>query len=355
MAAEVISDHVKRLHSSSHVLDAHCGLLIKAVQQRNHGTHGWLKNEGVARFREGGVDSIGLRIGGDTIFPLVFKTDRHLNATLQFTEAAIQEVEEAHEDAVLATTVKQMREAKAAGKQSYFLCMEGARPIEDHLEFLQVFYRIGVRRLQLTWNFRNMVAEGCGEKTSKGGISEFGVKLLAEVERLGMILDLSHIAESSFWSALDHYGGPIFVTHANARALCDHPRNLWDNQLEAIAKTGGVAGIVFVNHFIDKAGDASIDKLIDHVDHMVKVIGIDHIGMGCDWMEADAELQSSSMQAYPGLYPPNYQRGSFPEGLSRPEDVPNLTAALVRRGYSDEDVSKIMGGNFLRAFEQVIG
>lgn len=355
MLNEEIETRALALHERAHVFDAHCGLLIKAVQQRNHGTHGWLKNEGIARFRKGGVNTVGLRIGGDTIFPLVFKTDRHLNATLQFTEAAIQEIEEASDDAVFATTVRQMREAKEAGKVAFFLSMEGARPIEDHLEFLHIFYRLGVRRLQLTWNFRNMVAEGCGEQTSKGGISEFGVELLAEVRRLGMILDLSHISVSSFWSALEHYDGPVFVTHANARALCDHPRNLWDDQIKAIADTGGVVGIVFVKHFIEKSGDGTLEKLVDHVDHMVKLVGIDHIGVGCDWMEEDAELQSSAMSAYPGLYPANYKRGSFPEGLTRVEELPNLTAALVRRGYSDDSVEKILGGNFLRTFEQVIG
>lgn len=348
-------EHARALHEQIHVVDAHNGLMIAAVQQRMRGEHGWLKDEGLPRFREGGLDTVGLRIGGDTIYPFIFKTDRHLNATLQFTETAIQEIEEAGKDAVLATTVKQMRDAKAAGKHSFFLCIEGARPIEDHLEFLHVFYRLGVRRLQLTWNFRNMVAEGCGERTSKGGISEFGVKLLREVERLGMILDLSHISESCFWSALDHCERPVFVTHANARALLDHPRNLWDNQIEAIARTGGVVGIVFLGLFIDKENRPTIDKLIDHLDHMVRLVGVDHIGLSTDFEGSHPELAGAGRGVYPHLYPPGYTGSAFPPGLAQPEEVPNLTAALTRRGYSDEAIAKIMGGNFLRAFEKVIG
>lgn len=347
-------EHAETLHREALVVDSHSGLIVDVVRRRVVGERAVMRNVHLPRLREGGVDVVGLKFSGDTIFAPVYKTDRHLNVALWNLEVIYQEVDESAGEMIIATTVEEMRQAKQKGQIALLLSVEGIRPIEDRLEFLSLFYRLGLRRVGLTWNFRNRVADGCGEEQTGGGITRFGIEVLAQIERLGMVLDVAHISESSFWSALEHHHGPFIVSHANARALCDHPRNLTDEQIKAVAARGGIVGVAFIGIFISK-DEPTIGKLVDHVDHIVELVGVDHIGLGSDYTDDHFDLTGAGLSAYPDLYPRTFEdvQEKYPPNLSTYAETGNLTVELVRRGYSDGDVRKILGENYLRVFDQV--
>ncbi|HBY96059.1 MAG: dipeptidase [Ardenticatenaceae bacterium] len=351
MSFDESAEHARDLHRDALVVDSHSGLIVDVVRRRADGERAVMRNVHLPRLRDGGVDIVGLKVGGDTIFAPVYKTDRHLNVALWNLEVIYQEVEESEGELVITTTVEDMRRAKREGKVGLLLSFEGARPIEDKLEFLRLFYRFGVRRFQLTWNFRNRIADGCGEEHALGGVTQFGVQVLGELEKLGMVLDLAHLSESSFWAVLEHHHGPLLVSHANARVLCDHPRNLSDDQIKALAARGGVVGVVFYGRFISK-DEPTIAKLVDHIDHIAGLVGVDHVGLGTDYTDDHYDLMGAGLSAYPDLYPEDLWK-KYPPNLSTYAETGNLTIELVQRGYSDAEIRKILGENYLRVFDRV--
>jgi membrane dipeptidase len=164
-----------------------------------------------------------------------------------------------------------------------------------------------------------------------------------ELERLGIVLDVAHLAEPAFWDLMGVAQGPVVCSHANAKALCDHPRNLTDAQLHAIASTGGFVGVCFVGDFIDEH-EPTVEALLDHVDHMAALLGPAHVAVGPDYVEFAPDL----------MMPPDDDGYLGPEGLRRVETLPVFTAGLLARGYSEEDVASILGGNALRVLRQVL-
>ncbi len=352
MSVDAGLERAKSLHQRALVFDAHSGLSTDVARRRLQGEREIMRRVHLPRLRQGGVDAVALSVGGDTISYNVFKTDRHLSAALARTEAMLQELDECSDEMAICTTAQEIRDATARGKVAFLLSLEGARPIEDQLDFLRLFHRLGVRRLQLTWNFRNNVADGCGEVNSHGGISEFGISVIKEINRLGMALDLAHISESSFWSALDHSKGPVIVSHANVWAVREHPRNLKDDQIKALAAREGFLGMTFYGQFIS-AEEPTVRKLVDHIDHVVNLIGIDHVGIGADYTDHASDLLGSGLSAFPGLYPKETWH-TYPVGLSTYAETPNLTVELLRRGYSETDVHKILGENLLQALSKIV-
>jgi membrane dipeptidase len=221
--------------------------------------------------------------------------------------------------------------AKPEGKVAGVLSPEGAELLAGDLGLLRVFYRLGVRSLGLTWDYGNLAGDGVGV-ADPGGLTDFGRALVGEAERLGMMVDVAHLPPRGVEDVLGTAQGPVIDTHANAHALCGHRRNLTDAQLDALAATGGVVCVAFVPDFI--AGDpsqASLDGVLDHIDYIVRRIGVDHVGIGCDFDGYDGVTQ--------GL-----------EDVSR---LPVLTAGLAARGYDEASVRKILGLNLLRVFRRV--
>jgi membrane dipeptidase len=238
-------------------------------------------------------------------------------------------------DVCLATKASDIECAKQEGKVAGILSLEGAEGLEGDLGVLRMLYRLGVRWIGLTWNHRNQAADGLGELRTGGGLTEFGVQLVREMNRLGMLVDIAHLAPAGVRDVLATSQAPVIASHANAHALCPVPRNLSDEQLEGVAETGGMVGVTYVPDFI-RVGDApaTLDGLIDHIDHIVHTVGIDHVGLGSD---------------FDGFGDPP------PAGLEDVSCVPNLTVRLLERGYSDQDAQKILGGNWLRVIRQVLG
>ena len=256
------------------------------------------------------------------------------NEALRLIDAFYRALDENPEALLLATTAADVEQAKAEGKVAGVLSLEGAEALEGDLAMLRTFYHLGLRALGLTWNWRNQAADGLGESRTGGGLTEFGVALVREANRLGLILDIAHLAPAGVRDVLELSEAPVVASHANARALCDHHRNLTDEQLAGIAASGGLVGVTYVPSFLaQEHQDASLEKVLDHIDYIVKTIGLDHVGLGSDF------------DGFDGVLP----------GLEDVSHLPALTAGLVARGYSDEKVAQILGGNYLRVFRQVAG
>ena len=226
------------------------------------------------------------------------------------------------------------------------LAMEGVEPFGYEVALADVFWELGVRMVGLTWNRRNAFADGAGEPPG-GGLSALGRDLVDRLGELGAIVDLAHASESTFFGTLERTRSAVVVSHGCCRALNDTPRNLSDDQLRALAARGGVLGVMAIPLAV--GFDApTIDRLVDHVDHAVDVMGIDHVGIGGDFMRQ--LVLAGVEQPYPAnaFLPEGASMGDAIAGLEGPGDYPALLEALRRRGYADGDLQAIAGQNFLR-------
>lgn len=233
----------------------------------------------------------------------------------------------------LCTEPGQVAAARASGKLAGLLAIEGGHAIEDELETLREFHGRGVRCMTLTWNNSNEWADGCGDDGPNGGLSSRGREVVGAMEELGMVVDISHAARSTFDGVMNVARAPLIASHSCAKALRDHPRNLDDDQLRAIAACGGVACLNLYPVFLVKEGEASLEHVLDHMDHFLDVAGPEHVGLGAD---------------YDGI-------GRTPIELPHVGTLPRLTAGLLRRGHTPDTVEAVLGGNLLRVFETVLG
>jgi membrane dipeptidase len=323
-----------RLHREAVVVDTHCDTLMQFLKQpqgipppRRLGEKAHRGHIDLPRMIEGGVtcQTFGVYTGRRAFVP-----EANLVA-LQMVDKFYSEIE-ANDGIVAVTSHEEIVEAKKKGLVCGLLSLEGAEPLMGEIALLRVFYRLGFRMLSFAWNYRTPFADGLDAKRAESKLPELGVQALEEMERLGMVFDVSHLADTVFWDVADLMNGPFIASHSNCRAVCDHPRNLTDDMIRALADHGGVMGMNFAPAFVDK-NKATVEKVVDHVDHIVDIVGPDHVGLGSD---------------FDGI-------GSTPEGLEDVSKIPNITKVLVRRGYSDEDILKILGGNHLRVFKKVIG
>jgi len=233
------------------------------------------------------------------------------------------------------------------GRIGLLLSMEGAEPLGYDPALVDVFWLLGVRMFALTWNRRNPFADGLGEETD-GGLSALGGELVDRLARLGMIIDLAHASRRTFFQVLDRApDSPVVVSHACCRVVYDTPRNLADDQLRALRDHGGVLGIMGIPLGVDLEAP-SLDRIVDHIDHAVEVMGVGHVGLGADFMAqivasgAEPALQPTS------LMPAGRSFGDPVPGFAGPADYPALAAAMQARGYTDGQLDAILGGNLLR-------
>jgi membrane dipeptidase len=291
---------------------------------------------------------------------------------LDMIDITYQQIERHPQDLVLATSPEEIRGAKKDGKIAVLMGIEGGYAIEDSLFALREMYRLGVRYMTLTHSTHTDWADSAGimapPKPKHHGLSPFGEEVVREMQRIGMLVDVSHVSDETVEAVLRVSRTPIIASHSSARALCDVPRNLSDDQLRAIAKNGGVVMVNFFPAYIDpKFRDAlrarlakhgpeiaalfkrhlgpseihdAIEKLggpmpktplsvlVDHIEHIARVAGVDHVGLGSDFDGVEG----------------------MPEGLEGMDGLPKITLELLRRGWSDEDVKKVLGENFLRTF-----
>jgi membrane dipeptidase len=225
-----------------------------------------------------------------------------------------------------AGTAAEVDEAFAAGRVASLLGAEGGHCIAGSLGVLRALYRLGVRYLTLTHNDNTPWADSATDEPAAGGLTEFGVAVVAEMNRLGMLVDLSHVAPATMNAALDVTSAPVIFSHSSCRAVHDHPRNVPDDVLRRLAANGGVCMVNFVPKFLTGRDDATIDDVVAHIEHARHMAGVDHIGIGSD-----------------------FDGTTFmPAGLDDVSAFPRLFQALLDRGWSEEDCAKLAGANVLR-------
>lgn len=322
----------ERIHREALVVDTHCDTLMKITNKtsglpvRRLGERSEKGHIDLPRLIEGGVtcQTFAIYTGNKAIVP-----EATLRA-LQMVDIFYQEIRD-NEGIVSVTKPEEIAAAKESRKVAGLLALEGAEPLMGDIGLLRVFYRLGVRMLSFAWNYRTPFADGLNARRAESKLPALGVQALEEMDRLGMVFDVSHLSDSNFWDVADVMKGPFIASHSNCRGVCDHLRNLTDDMIEALAEHGGVMGMNFAPAFVDK-DRATVERVVDHIDHIVDMVGPDHVGLGSD---------------FDGI-------GSTPIGLEDATKMPNITLELVKREYPEDDIVKILGGNHLRIFKETL-
>ncbi|MBI2906562.1 MAG: membrane dipeptidase [Chloroflexi bacterium] len=243
----------------------------------------------------------------------------------------------------------EIMEAKRQGKLGLILVLEDARQMEDDLDLLSVYREMGIRRMQVVYVMQNSLGCGKGERHDSG-LTKLGVQAIERMEELGILIDLCHCAERTLQEALQVVRKPVVLSHSNVKGVYGHPNNLSDAQLEMIAKNGGVIGIASVPFYL-AAKDPTLDQVVDHIDYVKKRIGLDYVGIGTAIFEGHPLSFYEQFKLPEDIYgkPP----WPWPKGIETIVQFPNLTQKLLERGYSEGEMKKVLGENFLRVFRQV--
>lgn len=267
-----------------------------------------------------------------------------------------------HDDTILIRKAADIERAKAEESLGLILHCQGTALIEDELDLLDSYYEAGLRVVQLCYNTKNLVGDGASERTDSG-LSYFGVKLIERLNTLGMLVDCSHTGHRTSMEAVEISTAPVIISHANARAVHDNGRNVSDELIQAVAQSGGVIGTVGFPAFLTWDGQPTLDQFIDDIAYKADLVGIEHTGIGIDYYEgqhpiADDAAASARYQnrletgqwraeEYP---PPPYR---FPKGIETPRTLLRLTERLLTRGFSEDDIRRIWGLNFMRVYRDV--
>ena len=372
-----LEERAARLHTAAIVVDTHDDITSAILEDGfDLGRPNGKTATDLPKMRSGGVTAEFFSIYVDSRFyeRPSSRDGGGARRALDMIDITYQQIERHPQDLVLATSADDIRHAKQDGKIAVLMGIEGGYAIEDSLYALRDFYRLGVRYMTLTHATNSDWADSSGmgaspPKPRHHGLSGFGEEVVREMQRIGMLVDVSHVSDETIDDVLRIATAPVIASHSSARALCDAPRNLSDAELRGIAATGGVVMVNFFSGYLDPgyrtamhaffarhgAELAALDKkgmklseiheaamkmgagdlpkvplgvLVDHIEHIAKVAGVDHVGLGSDYDGVD----------------------SMPQGLEGIDGLPKITLELLRRGWSDEDVKKVLGENFLRAF-----
>lgn len=250
----------------------------------------------------------------------------------------------------LATSVDEILAAATAGKTALILHCQGTNALGRRLEMVEVFYRLGVRHMLLAYNQKNAVGDGCAERTD-AGLSRFGVSLIREMNRVGMLVDGTHTGYRTTMDAMEVCEGPFIFSHANAYGVHPHYRNIRDDQIRACAATGGVIGINGLGWFLRDL-EARPESMFRHIDYTVGLVGPRHVGIGLDFVK-NWEPWSRGIQARPDQWPPNEGEAPPITRFVQPEQLEDITELMLRKGYGEDDVRDILGRNFLRVCGEV--
>jgi membrane dipeptidase len=255
------------------------------------------------------------------------------------------------ETVLLATTSSDIIRAKREGRTSILLGFQNIQPLENDLRLLNLYHQLGVRIVQLSYHFRNAAADGGGERIDSG-LSIFGISLIEQMNRLGMVVDLAHVGRKSVLEAAELSEDPVIASHSNPRGLVNAFQNKTDEEIKAIAEKGGIMGITAFPRLVSNDPDkCTLENLLDCIDYTVKLVGVNHVGIGLDFAEGWAEYPPTRMT----LIKIDKRIYTWPKGIETVTDFPNITKGLIDRGYSEVETKKILGENFLRVFRKVFG
>ncbi|MGH9796184.1 MAG: dipeptidase, partial [Candidatus Acidiferrales bacterium] len=366
-----VSARARNLHMRAIVVDTHSDTPQRLVFDKFDMGHRDAEGHvDIPRMREGGLDApfFSIWVSSTITGPEAVKR------ALQQIDAVREQVRRHPDDLLLATTVADIRRAHQQGKIAALMGMEGGHMIDDDLGLLRLYAALGVRYLTLTHFLNNNWADSSTDKPKHNGLTAFGTDVVRELNRLGVMVDISHVADKTFYDALAVTKAPVIASHSSCRALCNHRRNMSDAMIRALAKNGGVMMINYEVSFLSEEYRAATDrqdmtsierqfeqqcgknmscqillgnrmarqamadgklpkvswgKIIEHIDHAVKVGGVDHVGLGSD-----------------------FDGATMPFGMDDASMMPKITQALLDKGYSERDIEKILGGNLLRVMEQ---
>lgn len=322
-------DASQPLHKRVVIVDTHVEtpLLISEKQIKLRDNQGQVSLE---KLRAGGVDVVFF-----SIFVNPYRYKKIAKSQADFIIKALKKELDANQDWVeLATSHADIQRIVKSGKIAALMGMEGADPIEDSLNNLDYFYKQGVRYLGPTWSTHTLMADSSGQpKPRWKGLSKFGKMAVERMNKLGMLIDVSHLSDQAFYDVMKSSKQPVIATHSGVDGARNHARNLSDDMLKLMSLNGGVVGIVFYPPHLESSGKATTESVVKHIDHAISVMGEDHVGIGSDFDGLDR--------------PP-------PTGLKDASEMPNLVAALQKKGYNPTRIEKVLGGNFMRVFAEVL-
>jgi membrane dipeptidase len=368
-----IAERARKLHFSTIVLDTHDDttqrFFTKDFDIAKRNASGSID---IPRMREGGMDAIffSIWIDGRTMGPPA------VQKALDQIDAVHEAVRKNSKDMVFCRTADEIRRAHKDGKIAALIGVEGGHMIGNDIRIVRIFGDLGARYMTLSHFYNDEWADSSTDKPAHNGLTDYGKEIVREMNKQGIMVDISHVSDKSFYDALEVSKAPLIASHSSCRAICNHPRDMTDDMIKALAAKGGVIQINYEMSFIDQAYKDASDKLsggvvalfdqlkkecgdneeclekkmnemqkqavadgrlphvsweriIDHIDHVVKLVGPDHVGLGSD-----------------------FDGASMPEGMEDASKLPKITEALMRKGYKDDDIRKILGGNLLRVMEQ---
>jgi membrane dipeptidase len=382
LAAQTVTPKARAIHDSAIIVDTHADTPQRFLYENFDIGNSDPKDIGHISLDKARTGNLGAEFFSIWAEPET-NSGHFAKSTFDMIDSVYQQAARHPGRMMMAFSVAAIERAHKQKKLAALMGIEGGHSIENDIRLLRDYYRLGVRYMTLSWSNTNEWADSSGDMDDPtiqhhNGLTDFGKEVVLEMNRMGMMVDVSHVADKTFFDAIAATRAPVIASHSSARALTDHPRNMTDDMLRAVAKNGGVVQTNFYSAFIDdnyrKAAEAQkkdakaavdarvgelraagkpvnyLDKdrierewaakiprpplksLIDHIDHIVKVAGVDHVGLGSD---------------FDGV------SGAMPEGMNSAADLPRITQGLLERGYNEKDIHKILGGNLLRVFGEV--
>jgi membrane dipeptidase len=344
-AAESAEARAARIHKQAVVVDTHIDTTMMLGKEGwdfmvRHQPEPGENHVDLPRIREGGLDAAFFSI----YMPGTVTGPEAVKQALILIDHVRSLAERHPNEIVLATTAAEVRAAHKAGRFAALMGMEGGHMIDDSLAVLRDYHRLGVRYLTLTHSVNTNWADSSGDKPAHNGLTSFGKDVVRELNRLGVMVDISHVADKTFWDALETSKAPLVASHSSMRAISGHARNMTDDMIRALGAKGGVVMINYSVGFLSneryeaqqknvaaaELPRVSWEKIVDHIDHAVKLAGPTHVGLGSD-----------------------FDGTTVPDGMEDVSKLPKITAALLAKGYSEQDVKNILGENILRLLERV--
>ena len=377
-----VSPKAREIENSAIVIDTHADTPQRFLDENYDIASTDPKDLGHISLDKAKAANLGAEFFSIWVDPATIPKDQYAHHTLDLIDSVYEQAARHPDRMMMAFSVADIERAHREHKLAALMGVEGGHSIENDIRVLRDFYRLGVRYMTLSWSNTNEFADSSGDINDPkvqhhNGLTEGGKQIVLEMNRLGMLVDISHVADKTFWDTIAVTKAPLIASHSSARALTDAPRNMTDDMLRAVTKNGGVVQVNFYSGFVDenylKASEAQtpereaavkarldelkaagkpvsymeaerierewgdkiprppLKALIDHIDHVAKVAGIDHVGLGADWDGVS---------------------GQTPQGVDSVADLPKVTQALLDRGYSAGDIKKILGGNLLRVFAE---
>jgi membrane dipeptidase len=378
------ADEARALHADALVVDTAYAGAFSVPSERIEADHTQMLQKGFGRFdmarplRELAVAELrgssdarrdyldllarsGVSLGLTTTAAMEPSGEGGFEEAIRVTADVLALIQACEGELVLALRAADIERAHREKKPALAIMWQNTTPIGHELDRLSIFHALGLRSAQLTYNVRNLVGDGCTERNASG-LSRFGVAVVERLNELRIAVDASHSSEKVGWDALEHSKVPISLNHTSAKAVYEHDRGKGDDLIRAVARAGGFVGVVLIAGFIGGGSDVSLDDVAAHVEHIARVAGVDAVGIGADTgtiygLGEGAAFERYYRAGYPwhGFTASHRTFARNPVGFKTIEDWPNVTVALARRGFNEDELRKILGLNYLRFFRDVVG